>query len=64
MKWQKIKDGDELWTTERAAVPGGWLVRFWSLDRHHQASGMVFVPDARHTWDPDDDMTMMASAAG
>jgi hypothetical protein len=33
--------------TERAKVPGGWLLRF---DYAGGAGGMTFVPDPKHNW--------------
>ena len=35
--------------TERAKVPGGWLVL--SQFRIGSAHGLVFLPDPDHTWD-------------
>jgi hypothetical protein len=32
----------------RAKVPGGWLVRIWSIDG---GSGITFLPDLEHKWD-------------
>ena len=40
---------DSKYLTERAKIPGGWLV----LSQFHigGAHGLTFVPDPNHTWD-------------
>jgi len=56
LKWetlntQREEDGilHSKYLTERAKVPGGWLV----LSQFHvgTAHGVVFLPDPNHTWD-------------
>jgi hypothetical protein len=48
---RREEDGmlDSKYLTERAKVPGGWLVlsQFYVGGAH----GIVFLPDANHTWD-------------
>lgn len=55
LKWQTLvterqEDGilNSAYLTERAKVPGGWLV----ISQFHVggAHGMVFLPDPNHTW--------------
>jgi hypothetical protein len=56
LKWETLRttreeDGilNSKYLTERAKVPGGWLV----ISQFHigSAHGLVFLPDARHEWD-------------
>jgi hypothetical protein len=56
LKWETLRtvreeDGlmNSKYMTERAKVPGGWLV----LSQFHigGAHGLTFVPDPRHEWD-------------
>ena len=56
LKWETLNtkredDGvlDSKYLTERAKVPGGWLV----ISQFHigGAHGMVFLPDPKHEWD-------------
>jgi hypothetical protein len=56
LKWETLnttreEDGilHSKYLTERAKVPGGWLV----ISQFHigSAHGLVFLPDANHTWD-------------
>jgi len=56
LKWETLKttreeDGllDSKYLTERAKVPGGWLV----VSQFHigGAHGLAFVPDSKHEWD-------------
>lgn len=42
----KLKD----WEVQRAAVPGGWLVRV--REYPGEPAGLTFMPDPDHTWDP------------
>lgn len=56
--WEEIDDRDDS-STERARVPGGWLVRTCSWDWQDGEvlhMGATFVPDPEHTWEvPDAD---------
>ena len=56
LKWETLKtvreeDGllNSKYMTERAKVPGGWLV----VSQFHigGAHGLAFVPDPKHEWD-------------
>lgn len=56
LRWETLntareEDGvlNSKYLTERAKVPGGWLV----LSQFHigGAHGLAFVPDPSHTWD-------------
>ncbi len=56
LKWETLNtkrevDGilDSKYLTERAKVPGGWLV----ISQFHVggAHGLVFLPDPKHEWD-------------
>lgn len=56
LKWETLStkreaDGllDSRYLTERAKVPGGWLV----ISQFHigTAHGLVFLPDPNHDWD-------------
>jgi len=56
LKWEtlntKREDGgilDSKYLTERAKVPGGWLV----ISQFHVggAHGLAFLPDPKHDWD-------------
>jgi hypothetical protein len=56
LKWETLntvreEDGvlDSRYLTERARIPGGWLV----LSQFHigGAHGLTFVPDPGHIWD-------------
>ena len=50
LKWEVLKEeGHADWTkrTERAKIPGGWLVR----SDIYEGGGMAFVPDPDHKWD-------------
>ena len=56
LRWETVKttreeDGllDSKYVTERAKVPGGWLV----VSQFHigGAHGLAFVPDPGHGWD-------------
>ena len=60
----KFESIDNITTTDRAMVPGGWLVR--TFEAIHQATGdgvrdcgyfvaMVFVPEPDHSWTIDND---------
>lgn len=40
LRWDDISEHN---TTHRAAVPGGWLVRYDHM--------LAFVPDPEHTWE-------------
>lgn len=49
--------------TQRAYVPGGWLVKSlsWKESRDEfendtQSESMVFVPDSMHLWQPNRDV--------
>lgn len=64
-EWEIISDNseseDEHWIgTERAQVPGGWLVKheeYWDCEEETNPSysrrthSMVFVADPNHTWE-------------
>lgn len=45
MNWERIENALDV--TERAKIPGGWLVRFFGKGGE---SGLTFVPDPQHTW--------------
>jgi hypothetical protein len=56
LRWETLntvreEDGvlDSKYMTERAKIPGGWLV----LSQFHigGAHGLTFVPDPNHAWD-------------
>ena len=50
LKWEKVPEqgrSSVYSQTERAKIPGGWLVRT-SLG---EGSGVTFVPDPDHKWD-------------
>ena len=56
LRWETLpttreEDGllDSKYMTERAKIPGGWLV----VSQFHigGAHGLTFVPDPRHEWD-------------
>jgi hypothetical protein len=56
LKWQTLNTEredsgilDSRYLTERAKVPGGWLV----ISQFHVggAHGMAFLPDPKHEWD-------------
>jgi len=40
-------DDGQIESLRRAAIPGGWLVKFTSPDWD---IGLTFVPDAKHEW--------------
>jgi len=56
LTWERL---ESVPTTERAKVPGGWLVRFYyheydgfSEERTvYGYGGMTFYPDPEHQWD-------------
>ena len=59
LRWQEIerleKDNCAAFVTERAPVPGGWLVRMTAENSEGELfflSGMsiTFVPDPDHVW--------------
>ena len=56
LKWESLTTErhekgmfDSKYLTERAKVPGGWLVISQFLIGG--AHGLVFLPDPKHTWD-------------
>lgn len=52
MTWEEI-DRSATLATERAEVPGDWLVRMRGLgyNANEGESGLAFVPDPLHEWD-------------
>lgn len=61
--WEIIEEGRDAngmgRVTDRASVPGGWLVRTWFQSLATSSTGqvaltsamtMVFMPDLEHTW--------------
>ena len=51
--WETIEhDTGSRLTTERAEVPGGWLVRTYDngRDGYPYHPSICFVPDPEHTW--------------
>ena len=44
-KWEEIEE-----STERLAVPGGWLVRSWASGYQTRAIAQTFVADVNHEW--------------
>ena len=62
LKWQGVETGDQFITTERAAVPGGWLVRGWSARFGGFGMGLTFMPDPDHAWDGSSVKTPAAAA--
>ena len=45
--WENLKNKGGPHTTQRAKVPGGWLV---STQAMGNGSGLTFVPDKEHKW--------------
>jgi hypothetical protein len=48
VKWEILSAIDDVMSTYRTKVLGGWLV--FVADSDH-ASGLTFVPDPKHHWD-------------
>lgn len=49
LKWVNVKhdpSGVTTGSTDRARVPGGWLVRIYE-----EGYGVAFVPDPEHKWE-------------
>ncbi len=49
-KWEQLKDetdGQKRDYTQRAKIPGGWLVK----SKYIHGVGLTFVPDPNHQWD-------------
>ena len=52
VEWEIVENTDSD-STERLAVPGGWLVRTQAIDSDDDsvlATALVFLPDAKHEW--------------
>lgn len=51
IEWEAIETPHTHRTsTERARIPGGWLVKFSEHYNESGAGGLTFVPDPDHTW--------------
>lgn len=50
LEWNTVTDVSEVsdYLTERAKVPGGWLVRTYGV--RTEGVALTFVPDANHDW--------------